>query len=92
MITGSQICRLLENQYQYELEERRKNEAVSQATNDSMELHDLFDQPRRWTSDHIMKQQNAFVSEQRFIADYWPRIRTKGLGGVDSASHGRVCV
>lgn len=78
-----QICRLLENEYLYELEERQKHDAISQAIQDVMEFRHSTVQSRGWSSDHIRKRQNAFVSEAKFIAEYWPHLRQglpKGLG------------
>ncbi|KAI0696497.1 hypothetical protein C8T65DRAFT_583394 [Cerioporus squamosus] len=82
-LTFDQICRLLENEYLYELEKHQENEAVSQAVHDSMELRDPTFQPRRWSSDQIRKRQDAFVSEKKFIAEYWPHLRQGLAKGLD---------
>ncbi|RPD59349.1 hypothetical protein L226DRAFT_576154 [Lentinus tigrinus ALCF2SS1-7] len=80
-LTFDQVCRLLENEYLYEHEERQRHETVSRAIDELMEFRDFSGsvQTRRWSSEHIMKRQNSFVSETKFVAEYWPHLRTKGL-------------
>lgn len=77
----TQVCRLLEAEFHYAENAKRKEAAVSRAMQDVLELRDSHDTDGAVSNDYMQQRRASFVSFGTFLEEYWSHFSgTKGLG------------
>ena len=77
----TQVCRLLEAEFHYAENAKRKDAAVSRAMQDVLELRDSHDTDGAVSNDYMQQRRASFVSFGTFLEEYWSHFSgTKGLG------------
>ncbi|KAI0327262.1 hypothetical protein GY45DRAFT_1428013 [Cubamyces sp. BRFM 1775] len=80
-LTYDQVCRLLEAEFHYSENAKRKDAAASRAIKDVLELRDPQNADSTVSNDYMQQRRASFVSFGTFLEEYWSHF--SGKKGLD---------